>query len=114
MDFEDIDQGFMSLVRNSLRIDNDTDTDLLTKIIVAARKNIAGQVEEDDLTFYDNNEEFDYAVVLLASHLYTNRSATSTSQLYEVPIALENLILSLKESYLVKISANNDSGDNSG
>lgn len=92
----------MSLVRNSLRIDDSTDTDILTKIIIAARKNIAGQIEEDDLSFYDNNEEFDYAVVLLAGHLYTNRAATSTTQLYEVPIALENLILSLKEQWLLK------------
>lgn len=100
MKFDDIEPEFLNLVKKSLRIDGSDDDDLLSKIIVTARKNIAGQIG-DDVSFYDDNDEFDYAVVLMSGHLYTNRSATSTKQMYEVPIALQNLVLSLKEQYLL-------------
>lgn len=103
MEFSKIDNDFLQLVKNSLRVDGTDNDVLLKKIIVTARKNIAGQIETDDLSFYDDNDEFDYAVVLLTNNLYTNRLATSNQEQYEVPFALENLILSLKEEWLVKV-----------
>lgn len=103
MEFSKIDNDFLQLVKNSLRVDGTDNDVLLKKIIVTARKNIAGQIETDDISFYDDNDEFDYAVVLLTNNLYTNRLATSDKEQYEVPFALENLILSLKEEWLVKV-----------
>lgn len=103
MEFSKIDNDFLQLVKNSLRVDGTDNDVLLKKIIVTARKNIAGQIETDDLSFYDDNDEFHYAVVLLTNNLYTNRLATSDKEQYEVPFALENLILSLKEEWLVKV-----------
>ncbi|MBN7275510.1 hypothetical protein GNF18_10195 [Ligilactobacillus pobuzihii] len=107
MELSKIDDDFLQLVKNSLRVDGTDNDVLLKKIIVTARKNIAGQIETDDFSFYDDNDEFDYAVVLLTNNLYTNRLATSNQERYEVPFALENLILSLKEAWLVKVGEEN-------
>lgn len=100
--FKDVDDKLLELVKNSLRVDGADNDVLLKKIINTARKNIAGQIQEEDSSFYENNDEFDYAVVLLTNNLYTNRLATSNQEQFEVPFALENLILSLKEQWLVK------------
>lgn len=91
----------LTLVKNSLRIDGSTDDTLLNKMISAAQSNIKGQVGSATEDFYTKNDEFDWAVVLLVSNWYINRSATVGVQNFETPLAFENLILSLKEDYLV-------------
>ncbi|GAX06948.1 phage protein DNA packaging protein [Secundilactobacillus pentosiphilus] len=98
----------------SLRIDGDDDDSLLNRLLSAARSNIVGKVGNNITGFYDHNDEFNWAVMLLASHWYINRSATDDVERYETPIALEDLTLSLKELYLVAERGVDDGQTDSG
>lgn len=105
MDITVVSEDDLALLKNSLRIDSNSDDSLLTKLVVAARKNIIGRIGNKVATFYDDNhEEFNLATVLLASHYYNNRSATGDSEKHAVPLAFDDLILSLKSSYLLALS----------
>nr|WP_321315028.1 head-tail connector protein [uncultured Ligilactobacillus sp.] len=97
---DDIDK-----LKNSLRLPTEDtfDDDLLKSLILTARNDIIGQVGEKIDDFFDNNELFNTAVILEASHLYVNRIATTTVQTYEVPMALYSLINSMKDDYRLKI-----------
>lgn len=102
-DLNVVTPDFLSKVKLSLRLDIDDDDDLLKAFIITARKDIAGQVGEQIDDFYDDNEVFDTAVILEASHFYAHRESVSNLRTYEVPMALSYLINSLKDEYRLEL-----------
>lgn len=98
----------------SLRVDGTEDDALLGQLLKTARQNLIGKVGNKVDGFYDNNDQFNWAVMLLASHWYMNRSATDDTERHETPIALEDLTLSLKEAYLVAKRGADDEQTDSG
>lgn len=108
-----VDDGTLSLVRNSLRLDSQDDDELLTLLIKTARTDVINQVGEQIDTFFDNNDIFDTAVMVEVSHLYTNRQAVSTQETYEVPMVMYSLINSMKDDYRYQV-AQSDKEDDDG
>lgn len=108
-----VDDGTLSLVRNSLRLDSQDDDELLTLLIKTARTDVINQVGEQIDTFFDNNDIFDTAVMVEVSHLYTNRQAVSTQETYEVPMIMYSLINSMKDDYRYQV-AQQDKEDDDG
>lgn len=111
-----VDDGTLSLVRNSLRLDSQDDDELLTLLIKTARTDVINQVGEQIDTFFDDNDIFDTAVMVEVSHLYTNRQAVSTQETYEVPMVMYSLINSMKDDYryqVVQLDKEDDDGEES-
>lgn len=111
-----VDDGTLSLVRNSLRLDSQDDDELLTLLIKTARTDVINQVGEQIDTFFDNNDIFDTAVMVEVSHLYTNRQAVSTQETYEVPMVMYSLINSMKDDYryqVAQLDKEDDDGEES-
>ncbi|MEK1374866.1 head-tail connector protein [Limosilactobacillus fermentum] len=111
-----VDDGTLSLVRNSLRLDSQDDDELLTLLIKTARTDVINQVGEQIDTFFDNNNIFDTAVMVEVSHLYTNRQAVSTQETYEVPMVMYSLINSMKDDYryqVAQLDKDDDDGEES-
>lgn len=111
-----VDDGTLSLVRNSLRLDSQDDDELLTLLIKTARADVINQVGEQIDTFFDNNDIFDTAVMVEVSHLYTNRQAVSTQETYEVPMVMYSLINSMKDDYryqMAQLDKDDDDGEES-
>lgn len=111
-----VDDGTLSLVRNSLRLDSQDDDELLTLLIKTARADVINQVGEQIDTFFDNNDIFDTAVMVEVSHLYTNRQAVSTQETYEVPMVMYSLINSMKDDYryqVAQLDKEDDDGEES-
>lgn len=111
-----VDDGTLSLVRNSLRLDSQDDDELLTLLIKTARADVINQVGERIDTFFDDNDIFDTAVMVEVSHLYTNRQAVSTQETYEVPMVMYSLINSMKDDYryqVAKLDKEDDDGEES-
>lgn len=111
-----VDDSFIETLKNSLRLssDNTFDDDLLKSLVLTARNDIIGQVGEKIDDFFDNNQLFDTAVILEASHLYVNRVATTTVQTYEVPMALYSLINSMKDEYRLRIQSMEEDSNETG
>lgn len=99
-----VDDGTLSLVRNSLRLDSQDDDELLKLLIKTARADVINQVGERIDTFFDENDIFDTAVMVEVSHLYTNRQAVSTQETYEVPMVMYSLINSMKDDYRYQVA----------
>ena len=99
-----VDDGTLSLVRNSLRLDSQDDDELLKLLIKTARADVINQVGERIDTFFDDNDIFDTAVMVEVSHLYTNRQAVSTQETYEVPMVMYSLINSMKDDYRYQVA----------
>lgn len=111
-----VDDGTLSLVRNSLRLDSQDDDELLTLLIKTARADVINQVGERIDTFFDDNDIFDTAVMVEVSHLYTNRQAVSTQETYEVPMVMYSLINSMKDDYryqVAQLDKEDDDGEES-
>lgn len=111
-----VDDGTLSLVRNSLRLDSQDDDELLKLLIKTARADVINQVGEKIDTFFDDNDIFDTAVMVEVSHLYTNRQAVSTQETYEVPMVMYSLINSMKDDYryqVVQLDKEDDDGEES-
>lgn len=111
-----VDDGTLSLVRNSLRLDSQDDDELLTLLIKTARADVINQVGEQIDTFFDNNDIFDTAVMVEVSHLYTNRQAVSTQETYEIPMVMYSLINSMKDDYryqVAQLDKEDDDGEES-
>ena len=111
-----VDDGTLSLVRNSLRLDSQDDDELLTLLINTARTDVINQVGEQIDTFFDDNDIFDTAVMVEVSHLYTNRQAVSTQETYEVPMVMYSLINSMKDDYryqVAQLDKDDDDGEES-
>lgn len=97
------DASLLGLTKKSLAIDADDTTfdDLLTSFINAAQSQIKGSVGENS-DFYSQDsviDQYNSAVVLLASHWYLHRSAVSDSTKVETPLGLHYLLEDLKDSY---------------
>ena len=99
MDLTAASDDLLSKIKSSLRIDITDDDELLKSFIIAAQQDISGSVGEDISAFYDDNERFNVAVILLVSHWYQHREAVSDSTKSEVPLGLHYLISSLKDEY---------------
>lgn len=99
-----VDDKALSMVKQSLRLEFDDDDTLIKSIIKASRADIMGQVGTGIDDFYDDNEVFNIAVIMLAGHLYTNQQATSTKETYEVDKGLAYLINSMKDDYRLQIA----------
>lgn len=111
-----VDDGTLSLVRNSLRLDSQDDDELLKLLIKTARADLINQVGEKIDTFFDDNDIFDTAVMVEVSHLYTNRQAVSTQETYEVPMVMYSLINSMKDDYryqVAQLDKEDDDGEES-
>lgn len=111
-----VDDGTLSLVRNSLRLDSQDDDELLRLLIKTARADVINQVGERIDTFFDDNDIFDTAVMVEVSHLYTNRQAVSTQETYEVPMVMYSLINSMKDDYryqVAQLDKEDDDGEES-
>lgn len=111
-----VDDGTLSLVRNSLRLDSQDDDELLNLLIKTARADVINQVGERIDTFFDGNDIFDTAVMVEVSHLYTNRQAVSTQETYEVPMVMYSLINSMKDDYryqVAQLDKEDDDGEES-
>lgn len=105
----------VAMIKDSLRLDEEDDDDLLRMLIKAARADVMGQVGEEIDDFYDDNEVFKSAVLVEVSHLYENRQAVSTQQTYEVPMVLYSLINCLKDDYRYKLEQiNKEKGEDDG
>lgn len=105
----------VAMIKDSLRLDEEDDDDLLRMLIKVARADVMGQVGEEIDDFYDDNEVFKSAVLVEVSHLYENRQAVSTQQTYEVPMVLYSLINCLKDDYRYKLEKiNNEKGEDDG
>lgn len=101
----------LSMARESLRLDDDADEELLKMYIKAARNDIIRQVGEKIDDFFDNNEVFNAAVLIEVGHLYNHRESTSGQEEFEVPMALYSLINSLKDEYRYQIYIADDEDD---
>lgn len=99
-----VDDKTLSMVKQSLRLEFDDDDTLIKSIIKASRADIMGQVGTEIDDFYDDNEVFNIAAIMLAGHLYTNQQATSTKETYEVDKGLAYLINSMKDDYRLQIA----------
>lgn len=107
---QNVSEETLDLVKLSLRLDQDEDDSLLKTLILAARRDIMGQVGEQIDDFFDDNQTFDTAVLILVQHLYTHREAVSTQQTFEVEMSLAYLINSLKDDYRLKYKLFTDNG----
>lgn len=94
-----VSDNFLSMVKQSLRIEMTADDQLLKTLIKAARTDVMGQIGEQIDAFYDDNETFNTLVIMETGHLYAHREAVSNTQYYEVPMAVSYLINSMKDEY---------------
>ncbi|EUJ29611.1 head-tail connector protein [Listeria cornellensis] len=89
-------------LKSSLRIDSEDDDLLLKRLVGASQRTLIGQIGPDDNIFYDENEQFDLATIMLTDHFYKTRSATIENVTSIVPpFGVNMIILDLKASYRV-------------
>lgn len=93
----------VSTIKQSLRVEDDNDDALIKTLILAARKDIIGQVGDEFDDFFDQDERFEVAVLMEVSHFYEHRESVSIQQTYEVPMSLAYLINSMKDDYRLKL-----------
>lgn len=98
----------LSTIKQSLRVEEDSDNGLIRALILAARKDIIGQVGSKFDDFYDHDERFSVAVLMEVSHFYENRHAVSSAETYEVPMSLSYLINSMKDDYRLRLEEQNN------
>ena len=68
-----VSDNFLSMVKQSLRIEMTADDQLLKTLIKAARTDVMGQIGEQIDAFYDDNETFNTLVIMETGHLYAHR-----------------------------------------
>lgn len=105
-----VDDAALEHVRNYCKIDLHIDDELLTLEILAARKDIIGQVGDRLDSFFDDNPEFEAAVLIEVFTHYNNRDMDSTADIFQHP-AYRNYILSMKADYLEIIQEYGDDYD---
>ena len=105
-----VDDVALEHVRNYCKVDPHIDDDLLTLEILAARKDIIGQVGDRLDSFFDDNPEFEAAVLIEVFTHYNNRDMDSTADIFKHP-AYQNYILSMKADYLEIIQQYGDDYD---
>ncbi|OIL58306.1 DNA packaging protein [Oenococcus oeni] len=109
-------------LKNSVRVDVETDDDLLTGYLSAAivyLKNAIG-ADDDKNTFYsrpDVSPLFDTATIALASAYYSNRDALTNVSAVPVPLVSDSIIYQLRAMWeewqlsLPTASTGEDNGD---
>lgn len=105
-----VDDVALEHVRNYCKVDLHIDDELLTLEILAARKDIIGQVGDRLDSFFDDNPEFEAAVLIEVFTHYNNRDMDSTADIFKHP-AYQNYILSMKADYLEIIQQYGDDYD---
>ena len=94
----EVDDVSLEHVRNYCKVDPHIDDDLLKIEVLAARKNIIGQVGARLDSFFDQNPEFEAAVLIEVFTHYNNRDRDSNADIFEHP-AYQNYINSMKDDY---------------
>ena len=92
-------------IKNALKIDTDDDDVEVSRAAQAAIAYIKGAIGNDKPSFYtqesDTVDLINLAILQLADHYYTARSATVSGNLREYDLGFTSLILQLKASYLL-------------
>ncbi|OIK78495.1 head-tail connector protein [Oenococcus oeni] len=112
-------------LKNSVRVDADTDDALLQGYITAAVAYLTNAIGADDAnkTFYSRSDVsplFDTATIALASAYYTNRDALTNVSATPVPLVSDSIIHQLRmmwEDWQLSLetnASNSDTGDNDG
>lgn len=102
-----VDSVALEHVRNYCKIEPNIDDGLLTLEVLAARKDIIGQVGNKLDNFFDDNPEFEAAVLIEVFTHYNNRDMDSTADIFQHP-AYGNYILAMKADYLELIQQYGD------
>lgn len=108
-----VDDEALDHVRNYCKVDPHVDDDLLTLEVLAARKDIIGQVGSRLDTFFDDNPEFEAAVLLEVFTHYNNRDIDSTADIFNHP-AFQNYINAMKDDYRYIVQEYGDDYDGEG
>lgn len=93
-----VDDESLQHALNNLKLEPHVDDDLVKLEILAARKDVIGQVGSRLDDFFDDNPEFEMAVLIEVFTLYNNRDSDSTADIFQHP-AFHSLIESMKDSY---------------
>ena len=80
----------LETLKDSLRVDDTVDDELLTGYLDAASSFIMNAVGADDASYYDNNGRF--AVVALASTYYMYRMTAFTGSVTTINATMNSLI----------------------
>ncbi|AVI94103.1 Phage DNA packaging [Oenococcus oeni] len=108
-------------LKNSVRVDVDTDDNLLQGYIKAAVAYLTNAIGADDAnnTFYSRSDVsplFDTATIALASAYYSNRDALTNVSAAPVPLVSDSIIYQLRamwEDWQLSLSSD-DSGEDDG
>lgn len=79
-------------LKNYLRVDHDLDDHLLENLKATAEMYIKGAIEVSST----DDKRFDYAVTLLVTSWYENRTGTTNKALQEIPFGVTSLIQQLR------------------
>ncbi|MGL2324275.1 head-tail connector protein [Oenococcus oeni] len=107
-------------LKNSVRVDADTDDNLLQGYIKAAVAYLTNAIGADDAnnTFYSRSDVsplFDTATIALASAYYSNRDALTNVSAAPVPLVSGNIIYQLRAMWEDwQLSLETTTGDNDG
>lgn len=99
----------LDALKLALRIDTSDDDTLLTLFMNTASDYIKGAIGNKVAGFYDNNNKFDTAVILLTDHYYKTRSATDEVDLKKIPYGVDTLILQMKGDYYYELQQTQNS-----
>lgn len=78
-----VDDVALEHIRNYVKVDAHVDDELLKIEILAARKDIIGQVGSKLDSFFDDNPEFEAAVMIEVFTHYNNRDRDSNADIFE-------------------------------
>lgn len=98
----------VQMLKDSLRLEGNDDDALLTGYLNAAQNYIQDAIGQDVEKFYEDNPLYDTAVIALASSYYTNRVATSSTQVYTVNLVLRSIIGQLRGKYDQEVERNEE------
>ena len=93
----------LDALKLALRIDTSDDDTLLTLLMNTASDYIKDSIGNKIDGFYNNNNKFDTAVILLTDHFYKTRSATDETDLKKIPYGVDTLILQMKGDYYYEL-----------
>lgn len=88
-------------VKKAIRVDHDYDDDLIMDVYLPGAINevkTAVSLNDEDASFYEDNQLFNLAVLNIVAHHYDNRSTTSNEQSFDVPASSMKLIQTLRSN----------------
>ncbi|CCI81632.1 head-tail connector protein [Lactobacillus hominis] len=98
-----VDPKDLDDVKNFCKVDGDLEDEIITGMMLSARKDIIGQVGSQIDDFYDNNWNFKYAVWLKVYHSYNNRDTSSIAMTFEIQDTYNSTINAMKDDYRLLI-----------